>query len=221
MELNLSRIDHPSKLVRFCGITPDSSYLERCWGPLVGPSVVALVRRTHELTGLAGGDARIGCRDMAQLLGLKASTEPTRNNPIGKTLRRADTFRLARADLEAGTLALVDRVPLLTEYQCRRLPAWSQEQHLACVDEVMDRLRAAGVDSSVLVGRTQLRAGPLPEQPELDRARAESQQPGAPRLSPPATTVLSRPASVSSLTARLDRLATPATNELRPPSASL
>lgn len=220
MELNLSRIDHPSKLVRLCGITPDSRYLERCWGPLVGPSVVALVRRTHELTGLAGGDARIDCRDMAQLLGLKASTELTRNNPIGKTLRRADTFRLARADLEAGTFALVDRVPLLTAYQCRRLPAWSQEQHLACVDEVMDRLRAAGVDSSVLVGRTQLRAGPLPEQREFDRARAERRQP-APRLSPPAATVPSRSASVSSLTARLDRLAAPTTNELRPPSASL
>ena len=164
MELHLARIDHPSKLVRLCGVTPDSPYVERCWGPLVGPSVVALIRRTHELTAQAGGPARIDCRDMAQLLGLHASEAPGRNNPIGRTMRRAASFRLATADLDTGTFAIHDTVAVLTLRQFRRLPYWAKDQHLVVIDDVVGRLRAAGVDPSVLAGATQLRNGPLPEQ---------------------------------------------------------
>ena len=220
MELNLSRIDHPSKLMRLSGVTPDSAYLERCWGPLVGPSVVALVRRTHEMTRLAGGVARIECRDMAQLLGLQASTAPTRNNPLGKTLHRAHTFRLGVADLSAGTFVLHSEVSLLTTRQFRRLPVWAQEQHYACVDEVIDRLRAAGVDSSVLAGTTVLRPGPLPEQRARDLGGAEGRarrQDMSGRL----RAVPSPLPATSPMTAHLDRLATPSASEMRPPSASL
>jgi hypothetical protein len=159
MELTLSRVDHPSKLVRLCGVTPADPYVERCWGPLVGPSVVALVRRTHELTTESRGPARIDCRDLARLLGLHPSESPSRNNPIGRTMRRAASFRLANTDLEAGTFAIHDTVAVLNLRQFRRLPYWAQDQHLAAVDTVVHRLREAGVDPSVLAGRTPLRNG--------------------------------------------------------------
>jgi hypothetical protein len=220
MELNLSRIDHPSKLVRLCGVTPDSAYLERCWGPLVGPSVVALVRRTHEMTRLAGGVARIDCQDLGPLLGLHASTAPTRNNPVGRTMQRAHTFRLGVVDLDAGTFALHSQVSLLTTRQFRRLPVWAQEQHYACLDGVIDRLHAAGLDSSMLAGTTVLRPGPMPDQRarHLSGARTRAaRQDAPPRLrAVPPTAPAPRPA-----TTHLDRLATPPASRMRPPSASL
>ncbi len=216
MELHLARIDHPSTLVRLCGVTPDSPYVERCWGPLVGPSVVALIRRTHELTAQAGGPARIDCRDLAQLLGLHASEAPGRNNPIGRTMRRAASFRLATADLDTGTFAIHDTVAVLTLRQFRRLPYWAKDQHLVVIDDVVGRLRAAGVDPSVLAGVTQLRNGPLPEQ-RGDAHGLEARRLGGPREG--RTARLATPDQVA--TAQLDRLTAPDQTGLRPPSVSL
>ena len=131
-------------------------------------------------------------------------------------MRRAASFRLATADLETGTLAIHDTVAVLNLRQFRRLPYWAQEQHLVVIDEVIGRLRAAGVDPTVLAGATQLRNGPLPAQ------REDPHGPGAGRPVEPRegrSPELATPDQVA--TAHLDRLAAPDRTGLKPPSVSL
>jgi hypothetical protein len=94
MDIRLLRRPLPHSAVRASGIAPTDRYLEWCWGPVVGPSTTALVRRAAELTA-DSGEARLPLSDLSRLLGLGSAEAPTRNNRLVHTLDRVERYGLA------------------------------------------------------------------------------------------------------------------------------
>jgi hypothetical protein len=198
MDLRLERIRHPSPLVQLSGIGLDSAYVEHCWLPVVGPSVVALLRRTCDLT--VSGPSRIEAVELSQLLGFGAgSNDLSANSSLGHTLARAHRFgvgRLGSVPPRFGAYEMVGPVPARL---ARRLPAWSRHRHSEELTRVGERLAAAGIDTSSLGASWHpLRVAATPADPDdpvgrptgpargdtrpLD-ALARRRDPGHPRLS--------------------------------------
>lgn len=108
------------------GFEPRSSYVERFWLGVLGPSVTLLLRRLER--GLAEHPAgfRIELADTARALGLGAGTSPT--SPIVRTIDRACMFGAMRRrtvdELEVRT-----HLPPLTRRQLERLPLAIRRSH--------------------------------------------------------------------------------------------
>ena len=98
MDIRLTRRPHTNRSAHACGIEPTDPYLEWCWGPCVGPSTVALVRRVAELTSTTG-EAPLPFPDLGRLLGLGSAEVPSPNSKLVRTLVRAEQFGLAFTSL--------------------------------------------------------------------------------------------------------------------------
>lgn len=200
MDLRLLRRPHPKPLIHASGAGPSDPYLEWCWGPVVGPSVTALLRRVDELTA-ATGEARLPFAEMGRLLGLGAVDEPTKNNKLLRTLTRAEHFGLAFTSVDGPgaplTFGIYEQVALVPFRQLDRLPDVARQRHVAEAERVAQRL----ADSGLTVPRTVSQLGRL----AVDRDAAAPAGPQPTPLPPSA-----RPArrTVSPI-ARLDALDTP------------
>lgn len=149
MDLRLERVRHPSPLVRLSDIAPDSAYVEQCWLPVVGPSVVALLRRTCDLT--VHGPVRIETVELSRLLGFGAGgADLSANSSLGHTLARAHRFGVGRLGSVPPRFGVYNMVGPLPARLARRLPTWSRQRHAEELARVAERLAARGIDTSSL-----------------------------------------------------------------------
>jgi hypothetical protein len=80
------------------------------------------------------------------MLGVSAAPQPTRNNLIGRTLRRAQQFAVAHTDLRTGTIELPEPLPLLSQRMAARLPTQARQAHANHIEELVARLTQADIE---------------------------------------------------------------------------
>jgi len=116
----------PDDVLDRVGLDPRSSYVERYWLPLLGPSSILLLRRlATELE--ASAEVELGIEATAQSLGLGA--RGGRNSPFVRTVRRCCQFHLAHYEAGEGVLLARRKLPPLTRPQVNRLPEQLQQSH--------------------------------------------------------------------------------------------
>ena len=110
------------------GHPPRSTYVERFWLSILGPSTTWLVRHV---------DARLEGRPEGFTLDLEATasalglgTGRGRHSPLVRALHRACQFGIARSG-GSGTLAVRRHLPPLTRHQVARLPDAVRAEHEA------------------------------------------------------------------------------------------
>lgn len=153
------------------------------------------------------------------MLGFKrgGADVPTRNNQIGRTLRRADQFGLGSADLTAGTFCLYEQVHPAAQRQVDRLPAWSKQRHLECMEALKLRFEARGLPVRASFAQLSQQPDKLPLRSVAGGTAAAGPDSWSRPLQRPAADATGAPQA--RLTARLDAAAAPAA--VTPPSVSL
>jgi hypothetical protein len=131
----LARPDGPARLRIECwqdpvierlGHDPRSTYVERFWLSVLGPSTTWLLRRlAAEFDDEPGGyDLNLG--EAAEALGLSSRTG--KSSPFVRALKRSNDFGLSRFSAPA-TLYVRRRLPPLTHRQVARLPESIRREH--------------------------------------------------------------------------------------------
>ena len=135
--LELHAQPHPDPLVRRLGFELTDPYVEQCWGAVLGPSGIALLRRMPVLWS-EREPARCAAAELGATLGL--GTNAGEHSRFSRTLRRLTQFRLG-AWIESGSaLAIYTEVAPLTERQLHRLPAWTQATHERLLGAHLDEI---------------------------------------------------------------------------------
>src|SRR4051794_24052462 len=105
-QLVLQPVPHPNRVVHHAGFGLDDPYIERCWAPVVGPSVVLVLRRLP-LVWRDVVPAIVDPDEFSRSLGLGRSTGS--HSKLARTIDRLVTFGFAhRAD--DGTLEVFTTV---------------------------------------------------------------------------------------------------------------
>ena len=108
------------------GHDPRSTYVERFWLPILGPTTTLLMRRlAHSLEAEPDG-FDLALLDTATALGL--GTKGGRNSPFLRAISRAVKFKIVRLD-GSDTLAVRPKIPPLTRVQVDRLPLAVRDEH--------------------------------------------------------------------------------------------
>jgi hypothetical protein len=130
----------PDDVIDNLGYDLHSSYCERFWLPIVGPSVYLLGRRFGIWLDANPDGLTVPLIPLSGAIGLGQGT--SKNSPLIRSLARMAAFGLARVD-PGDRLAVRRRWPPLTAARVRRLPGWLAQEHKAAVQEVPDDARAA------------------------------------------------------------------------------
>ncbi|MGH9246355.1 MAG: hypothetical protein ACRD29_18990 [Acidimicrobiales bacterium] len=157
----------PDSVIDQIGHDPRSSYVERFWLPVIGPSATWFLRRVaggldHEPDGF-----ELPIDETALALGLAA--KDGRQSPFRRIILRCCQFRLTHVDDVAGELLVRRKLPPLTRNQIARLPESLQAAHQRYAEQQLRR-----PDDTTLRSRAQRLAFTLFELGE-DRAAAEQQ----------------------------------------------
>jgi len=115
----------PDPVIDAVGHDPRSTYVERFWLGVLGPSTTWLLRRMA--TGLEASPAGfdLPLEDTARALGLGG---PGRHSPFVRALSRCCQFEMALPESD-GVLAVRRRLPPLNRRQLVRLPESLQAEH--------------------------------------------------------------------------------------------
>lgn len=140
-------LSHPSltivpwedPVIAALGYPAGSTYVERFWLPILGPSTSWLVRHLDDRLSSEPDGAVLDLDTTAAALGLGAGRG--RHSPLVRALHRCCQFGLARAVPDAH-LAVRRHLPPLTRHQVDRLPTSVQAQHV--------RWRTVERDASIL-----------------------------------------------------------------------
>lgn len=108
------------------GYLPTSTYVERFWLAILGPSTTWLVRHLDARLADAPDGTTIDLDATAAALGLGVGMG--RHSPLVRALHRCCQFGLARAAAEAH-LEVRRHVPPLTRHQVERLPPGIRARH--------------------------------------------------------------------------------------------
>lgn len=103
------------------------NYVELCWGPILGPSALVILRRLAFLAGLAGG-VEIDLGELSVGVGLGRGTG--KDSRVVRALGRLEYRDLIHWQ-GAATLAVRCRVPRLPGHLAGRLTGISGEYHWA------------------------------------------------------------------------------------------
>jgi hypothetical protein len=106
------------------GHHPRSTYVERFWLPVLGPSTIVLVRQLAQR--ISEGEREVDLAVLARTLGLGDSTQ--RERGFHRTLRRALDFDVLRYTA-ARTLGLRALLPTLSVRQVEHLPETLRTEH--------------------------------------------------------------------------------------------
>lgn len=110
------------------GHDPRSTYVERFWLAVLGPSTTWLVRHLAHRFEAAPDGFTIDLEDVAATLGV--GHNQGRHSPLVRSLHRCCQFGAARVDPD-GALAVRRNLPPLTRRQVDRLPAGVRTEHEA------------------------------------------------------------------------------------------
>lgn len=108
------------------GYPPRSTYVERFWLTILGPSTTWLVRHVDSRLEATPGGTTLDLEATAAALGLGAGRG--RHSPLVRALHRCCQFGIARAGISAD-LAVRRSLPPLTRHQIDRLPPSVRRAH--------------------------------------------------------------------------------------------
>lgn len=115
----------PDPVIDEVGVDPRSTYVERFWLGVLGPSTTWLLRRMAAGLEASPAGFDLPLADTARALGLGGGG---RHSPFVRALGRCCQFELARPDGD-GTLAVRRKVPPLNRRHLVRLPEAVQAEH--------------------------------------------------------------------------------------------
>lgn len=100
-----------------------SSYVERYWTPVLGPSAIILARLCSSMTGVS-----VPLTELGQAIGV-SKLGTSRNSPVVRALSRLTDFGAAR--VAAGEFQLASSMPEIPDRLMTRLPEmFVQELHM-------------------------------------------------------------------------------------------
>lgn len=108
------------------GHDPRSTYVERFWLPVLGPSTTLLLRLLVNRLDRHPTGCTIDVTETARELGL--GERPGRHGPFLRSVSRAIDFDMARS-LGPGSVAIRQRLPTLSARHLARLPDSLQIEH--------------------------------------------------------------------------------------------
>ena len=129
----------PDPVIDRVGHDPRSTYVERFWLGILGPSTTLLLRRLAGQLEASPAGFDLPLADTARSLGLGGEG---RSSPFVRALSRCCQFQLAMPE-EEGVLAVRRKLPPLNRRQLARLPEPVQMEHQRWLD---DDLRTPTVD---------------------------------------------------------------------------
>ncbi|MFP5376356.1 MAG: hypothetical protein ACLGIO_06185 [Acidimicrobiia bacterium] len=125
--IELHAMPHPVPALRRSGFALDHPYLEQCWGPLIGPSSVALLRHCGARLADAGGPLRVSAAELAAQLGRKPGRGA--HSPLWHNVDRLVRFKFAFTSDDHARLGVYTSIAAVPGYVLHRLPAWSRQRH--------------------------------------------------------------------------------------------
>lgn len=108
------------------GFDPRSTYVERFWLPLLGPTSTWLLRRLAVEFDEQPDGFSLDAADCARSIGI--GNRGGRNGPFQRSIERCIRFGVAREE-EHGIIAVRTRIPPLSRAQARRLPRHLAGEH--------------------------------------------------------------------------------------------
>lgn len=125
----LTVIAYPDPVVDDLGYGPESTYIEFCWLPVIGPSAAWMWRRLARTANDTGPTPRqVDAVDL--LVGLGLGEGLGRHSVGARTIGRLVAFDFARRAGRGGELLAVRRaVGRLPEHRARRLPLTARLFH--------------------------------------------------------------------------------------------
>ena len=138
-QLELQALPHPDPKVRRFGFDLTDPYVEQCWGAVVGPSGIAILRRlpvlwTHQ------EPAHMPPDELARTLGLGPGTGL--RGRFNRALERLTQFRLAEWVEHGAVLGIYTEVGPLSDRQVSRLSEWTQAAHERLLGDHLDGIAA-------------------------------------------------------------------------------
>jgi hypothetical protein len=122
----------PDAVIDQLGHDPRSTYVERFWLSILGPSTVWLLRRLADGLDRRPEGYSLDLEELARSIGV--GTRGGRNSPFIRTLDRSCRFGASRF-VAPDTLAVRRRLAPLNQRQVARLPAPLQRAHARWVEE--------------------------------------------------------------------------------------
>ena len=122
----------PDAVIDQVGHDPRSTYVERFWLGILGPSTTWLLRRLADGLDDSPDGFELDLPDTARSLGLGA--KGGRHSPFMRAIARTAQFGMAQP-FGADALAVRRKVPPLTRNQAARLPMALQEEHQRWVEQ--------------------------------------------------------------------------------------
>lgn len=123
-EIRVEPWDDP--VVERIGFSPQSSYVELFWLPVLGPSALLLVRRVADLLVEHADGVAVPADELARALGLGGTAG--RHAPFPRAVARCVRYGMARAQ-GTGCLGFRRMVAPLPLRLARRLPSHLAERH--------------------------------------------------------------------------------------------
>lgn len=132
----------PDPVIDAVGHDPRSTYVERFWLGVLGPSTTWLLRRLATGLEAAPTGFELDLAEAARSLGLGATGK---SSPFARALSRCCQFELARIE-EGDVLAVRRKLPPVNRRQLVRMPESVQAEHTRWVtghldEPELDRLR--------------------------------------------------------------------------------
>jgi hypothetical protein len=126
----------PDPVIDELGHDPRSSYVERFWLAILGPSTVWLLRRLADGLDRRPGGFTLDLHETAQAIGV--GMRGGRNSPFLRSVDRSCRFGAARF-VAHDTLAVRRKLPPLNQRQVGRLPTVLQREHARWVEQQVRR----------------------------------------------------------------------------------
>lgn len=140
-EATLEVVSWPDPVLDQLGHDPRSSYVERFWLPVLGPSCLLLLRRLAAELELQPDGFTVDVAAWASELGV--GMKGGRNGPFWRAIDRSCRFGAARRN--GPRLAVRRRLPPLSSRQVERLPGSLRAAHEAWALARLERPRRATV----------------------------------------------------------------------------
>lgn len=124
--LTFMPVEHPDPRVQRVGFDLTDPYVEQCWGQVLGPSAMVLLRRMPTLW-TERVPATITHEELSRTLGLGPGAGS--NSRLSRSIDRLVRYQLAAWHEEGRSLDVYQRAPGLSPRQIERLPDWTRRVH--------------------------------------------------------------------------------------------
>ncbi len=166
--IELTAQPHPNPQIRRVGFDLTDPYVEQCWGAILGPSGVAILRRLPVMWSQEE-PLRVDSGDLGRSLGI--GSPKAGGARVIRTLDRLEDFGLARWTDPDQAIQIYTHVPALTDRQLDRLPAWTHRAHHSLLAAHIDGLHAAQTPLTITQRLDLLEEPALHEPPSIGLGR--------------------------------------------------